>query len=228
MDRHGGNDAWKSIQKLHVTCTKATGSVWRLKGAGKTFAIPKRFVICPKTQETSFPNFPEPGCSAVFSDRTVRVYDSEGVKEFPKYRTRFDGLSAKLRPWTNTDVAYFVGYSMPLYHGYPFTLPSLKFVNWRRTPRRTQLTLEYVDTVDCHSRRQTFHFDETGLLIRVDYKADIVGPGPLAAHHYEEYREVCGLQFPTRRRVLARVLGIVWPLNLVSVDLSIEPLAGKD
>lgn len=82
------------------------------------------------------------------------------------------------------------------------------------------MTLDYRPGFDCHSRRRNFHFDATGLLRRVDYKAGIVGLGPTAAHHYENYGSVAGLMFP-RRRLPGRVFGFMAGMNMLIVDLEL-------
>ena len=53
------------------------------------------------------------------------------------------------------------------------------------------------------AKRQTYYFDDAGLLRRLDYSVDILGGGP-AVHTPAEYQEFDGIMVPTRRRVYVR------------------------
>jgi len=228
IERHGEREAWDAFHGLRVGVMSFSGKVGELKGVGRTFRLPVAFEVYPKATRTVFPDFPEPTRRVVYEAGDLFVEgDGRGgpaAEEHRGYRRTFSGL-AKLRKWSDLDIAYFVGYSQSNYHGYPFTLPALRFVraaSYRSDGGRwTRLTLDYPVGSECHSRRQTFHFDATGLLRRVDYRAEIVGPGPSACHLYEEYREVAGLLFPARRRVLARVLGWRLGTNLLTADFDL-------
>ncbi|MEM8563723.1 MAG: hypothetical protein AAGF57_15915 [Pseudomonadota bacterium] len=223
MERHGGVSAWNACPRLHIDVIAASGVVWRLKGAGRRFDIPTRLIICPKTQETVFPNYPITGSYVTVADGKVTLNRQNDSESIENYRSRFHGLRAKLQTWKPLDAAYFVGYSMPQYYSYPFTLPHLEFVEWRHSNNNIELTLQYPAGIDSHCRKQLFHFDKTGLLQRVDYKVDIIGLGPTAAHHYMQYEDVCGLQLPSRREVIAKALGRTWPANLVTLELTVRP-----
>ncbi len=232
IERHGGWAAWEAFPGLRVESKAFGGIVGNLKGAGRTFTLPTVFVVNPKAQRTEFPAFPMPDRTTVYEGGGVAVRDDRAgrmVEEHPEYRRTFAGLFRKLRKWSNLDISYFIGYSMPNYHSYPFSLPALSFVGFKSYSgdggKWGRVTLDYPQGFDCHSRRQTFHFDATGLLRRVDYKADIVGPGPTAAHHYENYGSVAGLMFPRRRRVLGKVFGFLTNMNMLTVDLELTPLA---
>lgn len=231
IDRHGGWAAWDRFGGVRVVVKSFNGIVGKLKGVGRTFTLPLVFEVDPKAQRTAFPDYPKPGWRTEYAEGTVSVVpgnDRGEAVRHESYRRSFDGLFRKLRKWSDLDIAYFVGYSMPNYHGYPFALSSLGFVRHRRYGGEggtwSAITLDYPEGFDCHSRRQTFHFDPTGLLRRVDYWAEVVGPGPTAAHHYEDYVSVEGLLFPRRRRVLGRVFGLLTGMNLLTVGLELSPL----
>lgn len=230
-ERHGGWRAWESFPGLRVQSKAFGGMVGKLKGLGKTFIMPTVFHVDPKAQRTEFLRFPNPDQITVYEGGGITILDAgrgQVIEERAAYRSTFSSLFRKLRKWSNLDIAYFIGYSMPNYHSYPFSLPMLGFVGMRSYTSEggmwNWLTLDYPAGFDCHSRRQTFHFDPTGLLRRVDYKADIVGPGPTAAHHYENYTTVAGLMFPQRRRVLGRVFGILTSMNMVTAELELASL----
>jgi hypothetical protein len=65
------------------------------------------------------------------------------------------------------------------------------------------LLVTYPGTIVAHHRQQTYYFDDTGLLRRLDYSVDILGGGP-AVHYPSAYREFDGIIVPTRRRVYVR------------------------
>ncbi|MEM6582314.1 MAG: hypothetical protein AAF699_13615 [Pseudomonadota bacterium] len=223
MERHGGLNAWNACPRLQIDVIAVSGVVWRLKGAGRRFAVPTQLIICPRNQEAIFPDYPTSGSQVTVVEGKVTLDKQSDSQSIKNYRSRFHGLRAKLHTWTPLDAAYFVGYSMPQYCGYPFTLPDLEFVAWRRGNDNIELTLQYPEGIDSHCRKQLFHFDKTGLLQRVDYKVEIIGLGPTAAHHYMQYEDVCGLQLPTRRQVVAKALGRTWPANLVTLELTVRP-----
>ncbi|MEO0531875.1 MAG: hypothetical protein AAF266_15070 [Planctomycetota bacterium] len=230
IDQHGGQSAWKVLTTLEISVLAFSGAVWKLKGAGKTFPVPTRFIVEPHTKRVTFPDYPEPGQITTYHSGRVSIEDggsADGlVFDQANYRDLFAGLRRRLRKWSPTDVAYFIGYSMGNYHGYPFRLPYLRFVRQSTATiggeRRDRLVLAYPRGSDCHTEEQSFYFDPAGQLCRVDYSADIVGPGPAAAQYYEDYRDVSGVLFPHRRRVLGRVLGVLTRMNLVTVDLDIK------
>jgi hypothetical protein len=64
-----------------------------------------------------------------------------------------------------------------------------------------RLEVDFPESIDTHSRRQTFYLDVRGRLRRLDYVADVVGRWARAAHLCEDHVEADGLVFPTRRWV---------------------------
>jgi hypothetical protein len=69
---------------------------------------------------------------------------------------------------------------------------------WRR------LAVRYPEGFPTHSREQVFHFDDRGLLRRLDYTAEAFGQWARAAHYCYDHRSFDGLLVPTRRRVHPR------------------------
>jgi hypothetical protein len=63
--------------------------------------------------------------------------------------------------------------------------------------------LQVADTIVAHTTQQSYYFDDTGLLRRLDYSVGILGGGP-AVHYPSQYREFDGIMVPTRRRVYVR------------------------
>ena len=83
------------------------------------------------------------------------------------------------------------------------------------------LRVIFPEDVPTHCRQQTFYFDESRFLRRLDYIAEVVGSWAHAAHFCEDYIDFGGIKAPTRRRVLPRLVGsrpLPVPL-LVGIDL---------
>jgi hypothetical protein len=87
--------------------------------------------------------------------------------------------------------------------------------DWRR------LAVRFPANIATHSTVQTLYFDGEGLMKRHDYDVEIAGNTP-GAHIVEDYTEVSGIKFPTKRRIYARQPDgsfTIEPL-VVSIDLS--------
>lgn len=65
------------------------------------------------------------------------------------------------------------------------------------------LLVTYPDPMVLRSRRQTYYFDDAGLLRRLDYDLNCPGGGP-AVHYPSRYREFDGIMIPTHRVVYRR------------------------
>jgi hypothetical protein len=68
---------------------------------------------------------------------------------------------------------------------------------WRRLP------VIYPESVAADRRQQTYHFDDDGLLRRVDLALDVLD-GDHAVQHPSEYREFDGIMVPTGHRMYRR------------------------
>lgn len=64
-------------------------------------------------------------------------------------------------------------------------------------------TWTFPKEIATHSADQVFYFDAAGLLRRLDYDVEVSGNGQ-AAHYVDDYVDVDGLKFPTRRWVFPR------------------------
>ena len=113
-------------------------------------------------------------------------------------RRRFPGVRRRIR-WDALDALYFGSYALWNYFVTPLFLTQ---AHCREEGRRLHVT--FADGVPTHSRRQTFHFGDDGLLTRLDYTAEVFGKWARAKHVCAEHRAFDGLVFPTRRRVTMR------------------------
>jgi hypothetical protein len=182
----------------------------------------------PKDRRVLFYDYPQTGNIGEYLHGNVRLFKEhlqhDLIKETPKARTSFSGLR-KNRFWSPTDALYFFGYAWTTYINVPFILPTLKLLKEFEISdsqeRWNGLEVEFPNGFDTHSKVQTFYFDQTGLLRRNDYSAEIIGGWAMGAHYSEGYTEINHIQVALRRRVYVR-LGkhTLFPLNALSADLA--------
>ena len=86
----------------------------------------------------------------------------------------------------------------------------------------TGVEVELPASLHTHSRRQTFFFDDEGLLRRHDYVADIVGFWARGAHRWDDFVEVGGLPVARRRHVVARVGRVETPAALIALHADFD------
>jgi hypothetical protein len=179
----------------------------------------------------SFDPFPEPGRRAVFEAGRARIETDSGEEIESRQRPRelFSGLSGLRRNlrWDPLDLTYFAGYAMWNYLTTPFLLTREgvrveEGESWTRDGEEwRRLDASFPDSIDTHSREQSFYFDRDGLLRRHDYTPDVISRFARAAHLTDAHRESGGLVFPTRRRVVPKGSGnrpLPGP-TLVSIEL---------
>lgn len=147
------------------------------------------------------------------------------VEELLQPRASFQGHTLET-PWSDLQLAYFVGCAMWTYLNTPFLLArpgveSEEIEPWKEageTWRRLKVRLP--EDIATHSTEQTLYFDQQGLLKRHDYDVEISGGTP-AAHYVSDLKEFSGIVFPTKRRIFPRQPdghSVSEPL-VVSIDL---------
>jgi hypothetical protein len=130
-------------------------------------------------------------------------------------------------PWDRLHLAYFTGYAMWTYLTQPFSWvePGVEVEElepWQEdgeTWRRLRVT--FPENIATHSPQAVYYLDDSGLIRRQDYVAEVAGVTGQAAHYSSEHREFDGIIVPTRRRVhLVGEDGAVMPEPLiVTIDL---------
>lgn len=190
-----------------------------MKGLGWTFPPPKSVRIEPVSRIAEFYDYPQPGWRTVFNAGAVQIADSSSAAVFEPepYRESFRGLK-KYRRWSPADAAYFFGYALTTYLGIPFVLCDYvtEFHEWKGG---LQVSADFPATFDTHSRRQRFWFDADGLLVRHDYRADVVGWWATGSHFSADYEIISGLPVARRRDVYVRWLSVVTPIPVLSARL---------
>jgi hypothetical protein len=138
---------------------------------------------------------------------TIETTDGMILASRDNPRAAFEGHVTETQR-DNLHLVYFTGYAMWTYLTSPFlNMPNVRTEEiepwdeqgdvWRR------LKVTFPLEIATHSTEQVFYFDETGLLRRQDYTADVIGGIP-AANYASAHKEFSGLVIPTRRRVYVR------------------------
>ncbi len=215
--RHGGRSAFSKINKITLHLHQMKGMIPFLKGHGQTFTMPERIDVSPNSRTVSF----------LFSDGTVRFKNGAIVsptQRFENYRLKFKGWQ-RLKRWSNLDAAYFFGYSLVNYFSLPFLLSGLPIRAAKiSSTRRSWIQFEFPPGTDTHSRLQKFWFDQTGLLIRHDYHADIIGPMTYGSHFSRDYRFDLPTPIAETRVVTFRIGSFAIPVVVLKAKFTVEEI----
>jgi hypothetical protein len=231
---HGGMDLWKSLQAVDVDIS-ASGFLFTAKRRPVLNHV--RMRAWTREPRFAFYDYPRQGQIAELvgtnevritgSDANVLVRRTDPRKAFSSLRHLFS--------WDDLDFIYFAGYATWNYLTAPFLLTWPGVVLKELEPLKSgtsslrRLQVAFPDNIPTHSRQQTFYFDEHGILLRLDYTAEVVGGWAHAAHFCEEYRTFDGLLAPTRRRVLPLPFGnqpLPGPM-LVAIEVhDLKPISG--
>jgi hypothetical protein len=158
-----------------------------------------------------FEGFPRVGSRGYFEQGSVRIDSDVGDQSLRRSDARkaFSTLRHKVS-WDKLDALYFIGYALWNYVCTPFMLARPGFdirqgESWREGGETWQrLHVTFPPDIPTHSREQTFYFDATGLLRRLDYTAEVFSRWARSANYCFDYREMSGIMVPTRRRVTLR------------------------
>jgi hypothetical protein len=209
INAHGGLVRWKSFRSVSADLVQG-GGFWGLKG--KAGALEKVNVKADLTREwASHSPFLAADQRSIFEPpQRVAIEKKDGtvVQELLSPRDSFKGHTLETH-WSDLQLAYFVGCAMWTYLNTPFLLamPGVgaeelepwkeKGETWRR------LKVNFPRSIVTHSTVQTLYFDQRGLLKRHDYDVEIAG-GTSGAHYVDDFVEVSGMLFPTKRRIFPR------------------------
>ncbi|MEV6681920.1 hypothetical protein AB0N09_34360 [Streptomyces erythrochromogenes] len=227
IDAHGGLERYRRYRSAEVRFGSG-GALWALKGqSGVLDSSTVRIGL--ERQHASHSPFTGPGLRSSFTAQRVAVETDDGEVVADRFapRAAFEGHTLET-PWDELHLAYFAGYAMWTYLTSPFTFASPGFKSeelplapatedgevWRR------LKVTFPQEIATHAPEQVFHFDESGLLRRHDYTAEVLGAGP-AAHYVSDYREFDGIMVPTKRRVypVGQDGAPIRDIELVTIDI---------
>ncbi len=227
--RHGGLALWHRIEHVDVRFEELGAPLMWMKGVGRTFPRPGIVRLLPHRYRVEFFDYPVAGSTGIFDHGRVWVGNMAAAPEMdrlPRYRDTFRGW-AKYRRWKPADAVYFFGYALSNYLGIPFLLDrELEVTSCRSVGPRSdyplRVTARFPSGRDSHSTCESFYFDETGLLYRHDYTAEIVGWWAIGSHFTSEYRALSGLPIATRRQVYVRLFGLATRIPVLRAR--VEPL----
>jgi hypothetical protein len=212
---HGGFALYERLRSVSLSLVELGGALPYVKGLGRTHPGPPRATVYPHERRAVFHDYPAAGQAGVFDGGDVRLeQDGELLRESRDHRRTFAGLR-KLRRWDPLDALYFFGYALVTYLNLPFNLKDTTFVSLTTAGPLRGVTVDFDPAFHTHCRRQTFYFDEAGLLRRHDYVAEIVGAWAHGAHFTDDYVSVSGLQLATRRRVFAAPFHLLTPIPVL-------------
>ena len=226
---HGGAGRFAAVGEI-VWRVRSGGFAIGSKRAGRRLPIFEARIATDRPHTVISP-YPGPGRRGVFdgSDDVVRIETDGGavVAERAAPRAMFSRPRRAVW-WDDLDVLYFAGYALWAYATAPFcfTRPGFEVSEIEPfaegTSLRRRLAVTFAADVPAHSTEQAFHIDDTGLIRRNDYTAEVFGGWAKAAHYVDEYTAVDGLMVARRRRVYPRRPdGRPRPFpTLVSLDVS--------
>lgn len=226
IEAHGGLQRWRRFEQVTADLIQG-GALWSLKGQPETIQQTTVTVGLRKEWASHAP-FGADRRRSRFEPGRVALEAADGtvLEELLNPRQSFSGHTLQT-PWTDLQLAYFAGCAMWTYLNTPFLLAWPGVETEEMEPLRTgdgswrRLAVRFPKDIATHSAVQTLYFNSDGLLKRHDYDVEIAGNTP-GAHPIEDYVEISGIRFPTRRRIFARQPDGSFntePL-VVSIDLS--------
>ncbi|OON59350.1 hypothetical protein B0920_23470 [Massilia sp. KIM] len=208
LEAHGGLHRWNGFSTMRAHLSQG-GVLWHLKGKpGMLDEVDVQLEL--HRPWTSHSPFGGAGRRSAVTPERAAIETTEGapIEELRDPRASFAGHALDT-PWSDTQLAYFVGYAIWNYLTMPFTLavPDLEIAELPphqedgRSLRRLQV--RFPERLATHSPVQTFYFSEDGLLRRHDYEVDISGGAP-AVHYLSDHLTVQGITLPTTHMIYVR------------------------
>ena len=144
---------------------------------------------------------------ALYRPQWVALEGLDGQRLHERYATpaTFRGYM-KLTAWDDLQLAHYCGYLIWNYLAVPFILADSDVLTEELEPGGVQdeiwrrLKVEFPPRVVTHSAKQTFYFDNEGLLRRVDYPA-IDDDQMQTAQVFWEHQRFSGILVPTLCRI---------------------------
>ncbi len=170
IEGHGGLQRWEQISRFRAAAS-ITGAIWALKGhPGGPL---DRVVLEGETREQrmTITPFSGPGRYTTWEPhrQTVETTDGQLIAARSDPAASFVGTT-RFSPWDEFQVAYFASEANWNYFVAPFLFARDDFDTsevepWREDGQSWRaLLVTYPDTIVAHTRRQTYYFDDAGLL----------------------------------------------------------------
>lgn len=198
---HGGSDRWQRVETVALEL-ETHGLAFTMRGHRGLESPQVR--VAAHRPEVSFADYPVRGETGRFTPDEVWIETPAGGVRASRTdpRAAFRRSPRRMVKWDELDLLYFCGYAIWNYVTAPFLFAGAG-VRARQVDDH-RLALDFAPTLPTHCARQTAHAGGDGLLTRLDYTADVIGPYAFAANRVLENREVGGLTFAVTRRVTPR------------------------
>lgn len=204
---HGGPDAWRRVERIDLALD-CGGLAFASHGQGSALRH-LRASVHPHQPRVELAGYGGPGRSGLWVPDRVVIRDETGNavadRDFPR---RSFARPSRLLRWDDLDMLYFAGYALWNYLSFPFLLAGPGVAVAEAPPLigtgGGRLVADFADGFPTHSRRQVFHVDAQGQLLRHDYTADVIGRLATAANACLASTPVGEFRFYTRRRVVPR------------------------
>lgn len=208
LEAHGGLERWNGFSTLSAHLSQG-GVLWPLKGKGGMLDEVD-VTIDLHRQWTSHAPFGAPGRRTAVTPQRAAIEAADGtvLEELADPRASFAGFGLET-PWSDLQLAYFVGYAMWNYLTLPFAFAQPGFAfeqlpDWNENGETWhRLRVHYPSAIATHNAVQTFYVAADGQLRRHDYDVDINGGTP-AVHYFYDYATVQGIALPTRHLIYVR------------------------
>jgi hypothetical protein len=208
LKAHGGYQRWKEFSRFRAHLSIG-GGIWALKRqTGLLQDVDIEGEI--RDQRLTITPFPERGKYSTWEPmrQTIETKDGIVAEERIHPERSFEG-HVRQTPWDPLQAAYFASEANWNYFVSPFLFARDDFVveeleAWPEDGERWRtLLVTYPEDFVAHAPQQTYYFDDSGILRRIDYSVGIIGGGS-AIHYPTEYRRFDGILVPTRRTVYVR------------------------
>jgi hypothetical protein len=210
IDAHGGLHRWKAVRALRATVSLA-GPFWDVRAVPAALRTDVTVDVQMHEQLVSLNRWTDTVHRFVLrTDPEVATMTAEDLHEVQVRRDPRASFPAGTDArWDTMQANYFMGYALWNYLTTPYLLShpgveTMELEPWHddRAPWR-RLGVHFPPGIATHSTRQVFYFDSAGLLRRLDYDVEVSADGQ-AAHYVDDYVDVDGLKFPTRRWIYPR------------------------
>lgn len=201
IDEHGGMRRWEQICRFRAAAS-ITGDLWKHSGQdGMLDAVVVEGEA--RDQRLTITPFPGPGRYATWEPHLQMIKTDDGVPV---------EMSRKHVPSNPLGVVHLAGQTCWNLLTAPFLLARADFLTreiglWREDGQEwRRLSVTYPRSMSVSTRRQTWYFDNSGFLCRIDFRIDLLGGAPLVSYPLD-YCECDGVLVPMRHRVYARTAG---------------------
>ena len=208
IDAHGGLENWSKIKALQIELR--LGGNLLLSRMHSPFLKDYFCTIFPGKLEVIITPFPKPGFTGIYSGNKVRVEAESG--HFEEREISRKSLIRNIR-WDSLDLLYFYGYLVRNYSLTPFLFLQSGFEIEELAPIQLDnlgwvrgLKVRFPESIPTHCREQSFYFNESGLLVRLEYTAEIFGKWARGIHLCSDHHRFGNIVFPTKRIVYADIL----------------------